>query len=1097
MIVPLTEEIDILQQQFTVDDYANCIIQNKGIFLGQVRWCSKLFTGEWKTHFLEITDQGSLIHAVNRKDMAKITSVSPINSIHNNKSHYDSPSNRHAIINNIQGSTIKLLKSRNIVPIIHIETSFPELNNYYLKVSSTSKFKELLIVLTWWSSMKTTGLFNKISLSKQNTSQSQSHKTIKDGVVCQLNVFGLIPQSKHVYVSDDNDGDANLKEHKNDQYNVDFLRNANKKGYGWFPTIGTIGSNGTMNLLSQIDGSLIYSIDMSTLLRSEIHHVDNSLLPDSFFILLSENETLRKRFKMNTHFKVYEHAHSKNSICNEILLEFPLKVDMDQWLHTLNAMAIDEKLSLNGIDSTNQLRISNYVKINILEANMESIKLDSGGKFGLQIKLLANGQVVSQTSTIFNQNVPFWREEFQLNEIIPIYDLRFRVIHKTYSSAGIMKSNILSEIILNQDMFIKGKYDKETWMPVCDVKNSNFQIGALCFKLHNNLQLVLSDNNYSKFESLLLRCPTGSLVKMVHERVEKRMSLMESISRITLNIFQFYNREIEWFQNLIGYEMKKISQGMMINDQFHHSMFRGNSLFTISVEKYFNRIGKEYLLKTMGKVVKDLNDKFKDISFEIDPQRIHQPDDDGGVISVISKSNDTSDSGNMTDCEKQIAFNEKNLLSWLSKIWDIIRLTSNDLPVEMKQILKSIRQHLEMTFLDKEKLQEVMLYSISSVLFLRFFCPIILNPKIFNVIPDHSSVTMRRNLTIISKVLLNFSTLNYFGLKESWLSPINDKFITPHKYELIEYIEKVTEKKLDFSPRKLKFSESRIKSAKGSNDKSIKDSLLSDIDIKCNEMELINILNDNEKITDMKNTDIMAIGELEFESITEDNTEIFGDEFKSQLQIDTNDNNNNNNNKDKRDSNISDTSSSNNNSVIKSTVEEIKQEAMLINYKLNHLKTLFDGYEYPIDAIINNQKYIKSLCHSMYLNKIAGENDNHDSMEIVIDMNGINKFSAKLFDKQGIFNYGLMCQLRNEEGEDMNSNVNISRKGSLTSNKSRRSFSRKSHESLDTSKTTNTTPRRRLSRITSKIIGRDESNKKTDNSNSSSTGLGRWFSVKR
>lgn len=1061
----VSAEINTLQQQFSIDDYVNCITKNKGIFMGQVRWCSKLFTGEWKTHFLQITDKGSLIHSVNKNDMARINSLSSMDPLSIDQplspANIASDTTRHAIIKNLQGSTINLLKSRNIVPIIHIETCAPESNQYYLKVSSTSKFKELLIVLTWWSSMKTEGIFNKLSLFKYHNKIRSKKKSSSNTNVCQLNVYGPIPANKNIYSADGSNPTVQDDTDDIDSSSMDFIGSRKGQEWGWFPAMGVIGLNGTIELLSQIDGSLIYSINTTSLLRSEIISVDKTLLPNSFCILLSENLPLRKRFNITSHFRISQPHSNNNLISNEILLRFPLKIDMDHWLLTLNSFAMKEKLSLNGINKSNQLRISNSLKLNILEANLESITLESSGNFGLQIELLLNGQIIAHSSTIYDTNKPFWREEFEINQSIPIYDLRIRLLHKVVSQTGVRKSNVLSEIQLDQDILNTDKFSKESWVPITDIKNINFQLGSICLKVFNNLQLVLSDGNFSKFDSLLMRCPMEQLVVLVNDKLKEQMSLLEPISCITLNIFQYYNKELEWFQNLIHFAMKKVDNSIAIsnnNDQGYNSIFRGNSIFTISVEKYFNRIGEEYLFTSVGKIIRELINDPSIISFEIDPQRIRLNDEN--------------------KAKEQIETNEKHLLHWLNRIWDTIKMTSNDLPSEIKQILKMIRQHLEMNCLDKDRLQEVTLYCVSSILFLRFFCPIILNPQLFKLVDGHCSEMMRRNLTIMSKILLSFSILNPFGLKETWLTSMNDKFIDQHRNELIDYVGRVTEKKLDFTSRKIKLSNQR------------KGKLYTDknpflIDIKCNEMELIKIISGSDHLNTFNEADRVDIGELEFENINEDNTDIFGNEFKLQLQI-------------------NDNSNSDDSDLLKSSSEEIKQESMLLSYKLNHLVTIFQGFEYPSDTLIYDEEYVKKFCHSIYLNEInrnkTDNNGTESEFEIIIDINGIKGFNNKLFNRLGIFNYNELCVLNDEERLNFNGVSIPPRKGSLKKAKS------------DGSNITNTS-RRRFSRITSRIIGRDDDNDTENNKNnnnngnnvsssngnstSSGGGISRWFSVKR
>lgn len=49
--------------------------------------------------------------------------------------------------------------------------------------------------------------------------------------------------------------------------------------------------------------------------------------------------------------------------------------------------------------------------------------------------------------------------------------------------------------------------------------------------------------------------------------------------------------------------------------------------------------------------------------------------------------------------------------------------------------------------------------SVSGFIFLRFFCPAILNPKMFGIIEEHPDGTAARNLTLIAKGIQNLANL--------------------------------------------------------------------------------------------------------------------------------------------------------------------------------------------------------------------------------------------------------------------------------------------------------------------------------------------------
>ncbi|KAL6929021.1 hypothetical protein ACO0SA_002356 [Hanseniaspora valbyensis] len=124
------------------------------------------------------------------------------------------------------------------------------------------------------------------------------------------------------------------------------------------------------------------------------------------------------------------------------------------------------------------------------------------------------------------------------------------------------------------------------------------------------------------------------------------------------------------------------------------------------------------------------------------------------------------------------------ICEYLNEIWNSIYNTSMDLPQNIKLQLKFIRTSLELFSvhgLDEKQLRSLVVNCISSFIFLRFFIPIILNPKLFNIMNDSPNETQRRTLTLVSKILLNI------------------------REEVFNYYDKITEKVLDFTNKKYDF----------------------------------------------------------------------------------------------------------------------------------------------------------------------------------------------------------------------------------------------------------------------------------------------------
>ncbi|CAB4004632.1 Ras GTPase-activating 1, partial, partial [Paramuricea clavata] len=76
-------------------------------------------------------------------------------------------------------------------------------------------------------------------------------------------------------------------------------------------------------------------------------------------------------------------------------------------------------------------------------------------------------------------------------------------------------------------------------------------------------------------------------------------------------------------------------------------------------------------------------------------------------------------------------------------------------------------------------------------LFLRCFCPAIMNPRICNMMSDTPSPMASRTLTMVAKCLQNLANLIEFGAKEPYMIPLNP-FIQKNKPRLVKFIDNLS-----------------------------------------------------------------------------------------------------------------------------------------------------------------------------------------------------------------------------------------------------------------------------------------------------------------
>ncbi|CAM9023180.1 unnamed protein product [Wickerhamomyces anomalus] len=664
------------------------IKNNQGGFREQLEWSNN--GDRYESNTIKITPKGELIILQ--------TSEKPIRSL--------------------QSCCIQVIDSKIIVQ------SYNKKHQVHLKPADKTTFVKLLSALLFWQNMRPRGIANKqLTIPYHNSKQSQSESLL----VCSCKIFGQIPKNKNVEVLE---GPA-----------VPLFPDSNE---GWFTAMVVLKSNGVLELLGESDGSLLYSIDVKLLTRSEIREIHNSIFESSNYLFVGVIPNLRNEVQLqncSTHNIIPTISNEMGRV-SRIILEFPYRIDVEDWLVALSAFAKREYV---GLDNKNLLRVSRRINLGILEASLN----EQLPKFN------------DETSKIYAE-VTVWDAPWLRTSII--------------ENDQILGYSIIDSSVLNDEA-----YHQETRIPL-ELDGAN--IGQICITIQNQKSYILPTDNFNNFEQMMLNLNPKKLLNYVISK-QGGHEYLEKTSIILLDIFQALQKENEWFNALVDEEVNKTTltkTKMNETTNLYNTLFRGNSVLTKSLEIYNLRVGQEYLEKVVGKVITKIIANKQ--STEIDPMRVYEDDE--------ALKND------------MLQHNMELLLQYVEELWSRVYNTSNDLPQQIKQQLILLRKKIEMYTNDTK----ITLNCITGFLFLRFFCPVILNPKLFFLTKDHQTGEIKRTLTLISKILLTFSNRVLFGAKEPYMMKLNELFIKKHEDELMDYLDKVTGKKLDFNPKHLKLSTS-------------------------------------------------------------------------------------------------------------------------------------------------------------------------------------------------------------------------------------------------------------------------------------------------
>jgi hypothetical protein len=573
--------------------------------------------------------------------------------------------------------------------------------------------------------------------------------------------------------------------------------------------------NGEFKLLTENDITLLSVIQLSQLSRCAIQRLDKSVLEEEYCIAI---------------FPQYTPTSTQLSIFRPVYIALESRLTHEVWFCLLRAFSIPEiygPQSFNGEQyddlsvpqppppTNDMFRIEKSISLRLIEAKIRRpvVKPDSfsvgrsprleqqdpsAGDYFAEVVL--DGEIRARTITKTETKNPFWREDCEFLDL-PAHLPRLSIVlkqveHPAVATHGFLSSSSIHSpttqpaevhcgvVELSIDKLDRGK-DNEAWYPILDDQQE--QIGEMFLRIRHNELVVLLAKDYQPISELLHNFGSGLTLQIA----QVIPTNLKALSEVLMNIFQVSGHAAEWLTALVEDEIDGVGKETPVrrlrwsrrigsNESFHsvsdreqsvrdmgkslqgeaNLLFRGNSLLTQALDFHMRRLGKEYLDDVLSEKIVEINSLNPDC--EVDPSR-------------ISNTEDVSKNWNL-------------LISLTTDVWDSISGSATRCPPELRQILKYIRAVAEDRYGDF--LRTVAYTSVSGFLFLRFFCPALLNPKLFGLLRDHPQPKAQRTLTLIAKSLQALANLSNFGQKEAWMEPMN-RFLTGHRQGVKDFIDSV------------------------------------------------------------------------------------------------------------------------------------------------------------------------------------------------------------------------------------------------------------------------------------------------------------------
>ena len=542
----------------------------------------------------------------------------------------------------------------------------------------------------------------------------------------------------------------------------------------WRKVSCTLQENGHFKVISELESTLMAFIPLSALSRCAIQRLDPSVLDDEFSLAI---------------YPQYASTTTTLPIMQTVYLSLESRVLFEVWFVLLRAFTVPELYGPETMSTdipsgstdvatvtpkttnTEMFRVERLLSLRVIEAKLHSSREHSSngptsragqrpsskmglvsGNYYAEVRL--DTELRGRTAVKQETGNPFWREDFEFVDLPPVLSSASIEIktrnpgQKDWTLAhapidlergDINPHSIDGDIEVSPLDMTYGKLelrlddlkkatDTEKWWSI--VNEQGQAVGDLLMKVRIEELVVLMSQDYEPILDLLCHFSNGLTIQIAQTaHIELRR-----ISEIFLNIFQVPLEASNWLKSLIEDEidsihketpMSKFRFGRRIASHDSESgverevflrdlgknatveanlLFRGNSLLTKALDLHMRRLGKEYLEETLCEKMRDIDES--DPECEVDPNRVKNPED--------------------------LSRNWRNLIALTENVWKSIAGSANRCPPEIRHLMRHIRACAEDGYGDFSR--TVSYSSVSGFLFLRFFCPAVLNPKLFGLL---------------------------------------------------------------------------------------------------------------------------------------------------------------------------------------------------------------------------------------------------------------------------------------------------------------------------------------------------------------------------